>query len=90
MDDSHLFLNFGDSSKVLDNDFVAFAEVVENESAMDTIFKVGEGEPSGSGPGQGKIVAKGNAYLDAEFPKLTKLVTAKIVDAPAGMGKGEL
>ena len=27
--------------------------------------------------------SKGNAYLDAEFPKLTRLITARVVPAPA-------
>ena len=41
---TQLFLNFGDSSKVLDGDFAPFAEVVEGMEAVDAIFKIGEGE----------------------------------------------
>jgi len=81
---SQLFLNFGDSSKVLDGDFAPFGEVVEGMPHVDTIYKVGEGAPSGSGPTQGEIVARGNAYLDSKFPKLTKVVTARVVAAPGG------
>ena len=41
----------------------------------------GEGGP-GKGPEQHHISAKGNAYLDASFPKLTRITTARLVDAP--------
>ena len=81
---SQLFLNFGDSSKVLDGDFAPFGEVVGGMDHVHTIFKVGEGAPSGKGPSQGEIVSKGNAYLDAKFPKLTRVVKARVVAGPGG------
>ena len=81
---SQLFLNFGDCSKVLDGDFAPFGEVVDGMEHVDSIYKVGEGAPSGSGPAQGEIVAKGNAYLDAKFPKLTRVTKARIVGTPGG------
>lgn len=77
---TQLFLNFGDSGKVLDRDFAPFAEVVSGMSAVDDIFKIGEGAPSGPGPAQQKISMLGNAYLDKEFPKLTRVVSARIVE----------
>jgi len=83
---TQLFLNFGDGGKVLDNDFAPFAEVVQGMEVVDTIFKIGEGPPSGAGPGQGEITRRGNKYLDAEFPKLTKIVTARIVDPGSNHG----
>ena len=64
---------------MLDRDFAPFAEVVSGLEAVDAIFKIGEGAPSGKGPEQGKIQALGNAYLDASFPKLTRIVSARIV-----------
>lgn len=48
--------------------------------AVDAIFKVGEGPPSGAGPAQQKITAMGNSYLDKEFPKLTRVVSARVVE----------
>jgi hypothetical protein len=130
---TQLFLNFGDSSKVLDGDFAPFAEVVEGMEAVDAIFKIGEGElwsgsvqcamppraraaggarrawqircdvsphhlsrsisnlagpPSGKGPAQGMIKQRGNEYLDAEFPQLTRIVSARVTDGPGA--KSEL
>jgi len=79
---TQLFLNFGDSSSVLDGDFAPFARVVHNIDAIDTIYKVGEGPPSGKGPSQGEITAKGNSYLDQSYPALTRVVQARLVDAP--------
>jgi peptidyl-prolyl cis-trans isomerase A (cyclophilin A) len=76
---TQLFLNFGDCSKVLDSDFAPFAEVVSGMEAVDLIFKIGEGAPSGKGPSQGKINQMGNTYLDKEFPMLTKIVSARVV-----------
>ena len=88
---TQLFLNFGDGGKVLDSDFAPFAEVVQGMEAVDAIYKVGEGKPSGPGPSQGDIQAQGNAYLDKAYPKLTRVVTARVVEAPSdGGGAKEL
>lgn len=46
---TQLFLNFGDCSTVLDNDFASFAEVVSGMDAMDGIYIVGEGPPADEG-----------------------------------------
>ena len=77
---TQLFLNFGDCSTVLDNDFAPFAEVVSGMDAVDGIYKVGEGPPAGEGPSQSNIVSRGNAYLDGSFPQLTRIKTARVVD----------
>lgn len=39
----------------------------------------GEGAPSGKGPNQGLIQAKGNEYLIPSFPKLTYISKATIL-----------
>eukprot|EP01047_Picozoa_sp_COSAG01_P062879 COSAG01_NODE_8067_length_2933_cov_2.553634_3_plen_81_part_00 len=77
-------MNFGDSGKVLDGDFAPFGEVVRGMEFVDRIFKVGEGPPAGSGPAQQQIVARGNAYLDADFPRLTRVVSARMLPAAGG------
>ena len=46
------------------------------------------GPPSGKGPAQGMIKQRGNEYLDAEFPQLTRIVSAHVTDGPGA--KNEL
>jgi hypothetical protein len=43
----------------------------------------GDGPPQGQGPAQAEINTQGNAYLDAGFPELTKILKATIQEAPA-------
>jgi peptidyl-prolyl cis-trans isomerase A (cyclophilin A) len=74
---TQLFLNFGDSAKVLDADFAPFAKVVTGMNHVDSIHKVGEGPPSGAGPSQAEISENGNAFLDSKFPKLTQIVSVR-------------
>jgi peptidyl-prolyl cis-trans isomerase A (cyclophilin A) len=38
----------------------------------------GDGPPRGDGPYQAMASARGNEYLDADFPELTKIVRATI------------
>lgn len=84
---TQLFLNTGDSSKVLDGDFAPIARVVSGIEAIDKIYVVGEGSPKGKGPQQHQITTQGNAYLDREFPDLTRVVSARLVDAPPDVAR---
>ena len=38
----------------------------------------GDGPPRGDGPYQAMAAARGNAYLDTEFPALTRITLASI------------
>ncbi len=81
---TQLFINFGDNA-FLDNPaqmrgsvFAPFGEVVDGLDAVDAI-----NAQYGEQPDQGAIQTQGNAYLDDRFPKLTRIVSAEIVEAPA-------
>lgn len=49
-----------------------FGEVIEGMEYVDRFYAgYGEGAPSGKGPSQALIQAKGNEYLGSSFPKLS-------------------
>jgi peptidyl-prolyl cis-trans isomerase A (cyclophilin A) len=52
--------------------FSPFGEVIEGMDIIDKLYAgYGEGAPSGKGPNQGLIQAKGNEYLVSQYPKLS-------------------
>jgi peptidyl-prolyl cis-trans isomerase A (cyclophilin A) len=60
--------------------FAPFAKIARGMEVVDALYKgYGEGAPSGDGPGQDRIASEGNAYLDREFPKLDRILSARIV-----------
>jgi peptidyl-prolyl cis-trans isomerase A (cyclophilin A) len=60
--------------------FSPFGEVVEGMDIVDRFYSgYGEGAPSGKGPSQAFIQAKGNSYLEASFPKLTYISKGSFV-----------
>jgi len=71
--DSHAMLNFYlfRTSQY----YLNFCACLNSNSGMDVVDRFfagyGEGAPSGKGPNQGLIQAKGNAYLESAFPKLS-------------------
>jgi peptidyl-prolyl cis-trans isomerase A (cyclophilin A) len=86
---TQLFINFGDNSRLDGMKFAPFGKVREpGMSVVDQIYSgYGEGAPMGRGPNQAILGARGNAYLDEEFPNLTEIKRAYVLDeaaAPAG------
>lgn len=75
---TQLFINFGDNSRLDQSGFVPFGQVAQGMEIVDAIYKVGEGQPMGPGPDQGRVQAEGNAYLKASFPQLDYIKTAKV------------
>lgn len=80
---TEVFISYEDNSSLDDDGFAPFGEVVEGMDAVDAFHSAyGDGPPRGQGPYQAMVQARGNAYLDAEFPELTRIVRATI--EPAG------
>ena len=71
---SQIFINTNEKGNgFLDRQgFSPFGEVIEGMDIVDRLYGgYGEGAPSGKGPNQGLIQAKGNAYLETSYPKLS-------------------
>ena len=76
---TQVFIDYGDNSKLDASNFAPFGQVVDGMDVVATLYKgYGEGAPSGNGPSQDRIQSEGNAYLDAEFPKLDRIIAATI------------
>lgn len=75
------------SINVKDNDYldgkgyVPFAEVVEGMFVVDRLFSR-YGRDFSSAPDRNRIEKEGNNYLDKDFPQLSKIHAAKIIDMP--------
>ncbi|MFI5346957.1 MAG: peptidylprolyl isomerase, partial [Elusimicrobiota bacterium] len=77
---TQFFINFKDNSFLDASGFPPFGQIVEGESVIDQLYRgYGEGAPNGSGPDQGQIQMRGNAYLAEQYPNLDTIKTAKIV-----------
>ncbi|MCA9737703.1 MAG: peptidylprolyl isomerase [Gemmatimonadetes bacterium] len=76
-----VFVNLRDNASLDARGFAPFAEVVEGLDVVSRFHAgYGDGPPRGSGPYQAQAVIQGNAYLDAEFPDLTRIESARLVD----------
>jgi peptidyl-prolyl cis-trans isomerase A (cyclophilin A) len=81
---TEIFINLGDNSARNDKDagFAPFGVVVEGMDVVERLYS-GYGESSGGGMRAGKqekMFELGNAWLDREFPKLDRLVRARVVE----------
>jgi peptidyl-prolyl cis-trans isomerase A (cyclophilin A) len=76
---TQIFINTrGQGNDFLDGQgFSPFGEVISGMEVVDKLYAgYGEGAPSGKGPNQGLIQAKGNEYLDNSYPKLSYISKA--------------
>ena len=71
---TQVFINFRDNAGLDSQGFTPFGEVV---SGMEVVDKINN--EYRENPDQGAIQAKGNAYLNAEFPRLDYIKKATIV-----------
>lgn len=82
---TQVFINLHDRNAQLDAmGFAPFGQVVEGMNVVEQLYSgYGEGSPQGNGPRQDLIQARGKAYLEAQFPKLDRIVSAKLVIPPS-------
>lgn len=78
---TEVFVNLRDNPQLDAEGFAPIGEVVEGMDVVDGFHAAyGDGPPRGEGPYQAMVEARGNAYLDDEFPDLTRIVRATLVD----------
>jgi len=78
---TQIYINLADNARL---DAQGFAPIGRIVSGMDVVARLYAGYGEGAGGGlrggqQGKMLEGGNAYLDASFPKLDRLVRARVV-----------
>jgi peptidyl-prolyl cis-trans isomerase A (cyclophilin A) len=78
---TQIYINLADNRKRIDGQgFAIFGEVVVGMDVVDRLYS-GYGESSGGGLRAGKqdkLFESGNAYLDEAFPKLDRLISARV------------
>jgi peptidyl-prolyl cis-trans isomerase A (cyclophilin A) len=76
-----VFINLRDNSRLDAQGFAPFARIVSGMEVVEALHAgYGEGAPRGEGPEQERIQAEGEAYLEAEFPELDRVVRARVVE----------
>lgn len=77
---TQLFINLKDNQRLDPLGFSVVAQVVAGMAVVDSLYQgYGDGTPRGKGPSQDTIAKEGEAYLAREFPKLDKVITARVV-----------
>jgi cyclophilin family peptidyl-prolyl cis-trans isomerase len=82
---TQVYINLGDNTARNDIEagFAPFGQVVEGMDVVEKLYG-GYGEHSGGGMRAGhqdQMFEDGNSYLDREYPKLDKLIRARIVSS---------
>ena len=80
---TQIYINLAEDNVRLDEQgFAPLGRVISGMDVVDQLHAEYDESAGGGmrGGRQGKIVAGGNAHLDAEFPKLDRLIRASIVD----------
>ncbi len=71
---TQLFVNYADNSRLDGSGFAPFGEIIGD--GMDAVDAINS--EYGEAPSQGQIAARGNEYLNASFPNLDYVMTARI------------
>jgi cyclophilin family peptidyl-prolyl cis-trans isomerase len=78
---TQVYINLADNSRLDADGFAPFGRVVAGMEAVDRLY-AGYGEESGGGMRTGRqdrLFAESNAFLDAEHPRLDRLVRARVL-----------
>lgn len=76
---TQVFFNLIDNSRLDSMGFSPFGEVIEGMEVIEQLYsRYGDGPPTGQGPDQELIRTRGNEYLEAGFPELDYIETARV------------
>lgn len=77
---TQVFINLQDNTRLDKSGFAPFGRIVDGMDVAERFFSAyGDGPPGGLGPDQSLIETQGNAYLEAKFPRLDYIKSARIV-----------
>ena len=81
---TQIFVNYRDNAFLDGRGFAPFGEVVDGMDVVDNLWRsYGDASPSGRGPDQDRIYREGEAYLAREFPRLERVLAARVEGVPA-------
>jgi peptidyl-prolyl cis-trans isomerase A (cyclophilin A) len=72
---TQIFINLSDNTSLDSQAFAPFGEVIDGMDVVDGFYA-----EYGEAPDQRLITAQGNAYLDKNFPKLDRILTAVVME----------
>lgn len=75
---TQVFINFGNNSFLDSQRFAPFGKVTEGMAVVESLYSGYADQPTGT---QDQITNQGNAFLEKNFPKLDKIITARVVPA---------
>jgi len=81
---TQIFFNYADQNARLDPmGFPPFGEVIAGMDVLDSLYSEYGDSPEGGGrgPNQEELQQRGNEYLNAQFPKLDYIKTARLYDS---------
>ena len=77
---TQVFVNLRDNTALDRTGFVPFGKIVQGLEVADKFYAgYGEITPMGQGPDPNKLAAQGNAYAEAQFPRLDTIKSAVVV-----------
>ena len=79
---TQVYINLADNARLDKDGFAPFGRVVEGMNVVDKLYD-SYGEESGGGMRGGKqapLLEEGNAYLDRNYPKLDRIVRARLTE----------
>jgi peptidyl-prolyl cis-trans isomerase A (cyclophilin A) len=76
---TEVFVNLVDNKRLDSRGFTPFGRVVEGMEVVDSFYSgYGEVQPMGGGPDPVKMQTLGDSYVEQSFPRLDKIVAARI------------